>query len=113
LSETQYYPNIDRFNAILKTLKELGVLIVIDRLGAINTSFLYLRDLDIDIVRFDPFYIKDIHKYKPIISGYNIMSHLKGIKTWIKMIEDEDTKNLVKELKIDYMQGRYLAHVNV
>jgi len=87
------------------------VSIAIDRLGAIHTSFLYLRDLDIDVVRFDSFYTKDIEKNsnKSIIDGFNLMAHKKGVKTWIKMIENEDIKQEAKKLKVDYLQGKYLA----
>ncbi|NPA58999.1 MAG: EAL domain-containing protein, partial [Epsilonproteobacteria bacterium] len=100
-----------RYNNILKMFRDMGVLIAIDRLGAIHTSFLYLRDLDIDIVRFDSSYTKDItnKKYKDIVDGFNIMAHKKGVKTWIKMVESKDIYGVTKELDIDYAQGKYLA----
>jgi len=112
-SETEYYSNIDRFNSILKSLRELGVIIGIDRLGSIHTSFLYLRDLDIDIVRFDSYYTRDIGSIKSstIIDGFNVMAHSRGVKTWIKMLEKESDMLKAKEMKIDYLQGKYLANV--
>ncbi len=113
LSETQYYSNIDRYNTTLKTFRDMGVLIAIDRLGAINTSFLYLRDLEIDMVRFDPYYLKDIEndKYINIIKGFNLMAHEKSIKTWVKMVESQNIKIKIEELGIDFIQGKYLAPV--
>lgn len=113
LNETHYYSQINRYNSTLKIFRDMGVLIAIERLGAIHTSFLYLRDLDIDIVRFDSSYTKDIEdeKYKNIIDGFNVMAHEKGVKTWIKMVESEETKIKANELKIDYIQGKYLAPV--
>lgn len=113
LSESHYYSQINKYNSTLKVLRDMGVLIAIDRLGAIHTSFLYLRDLDIDIVRYDSFYTKDItdEKYKSIIEGFNVMAHNKGVKTWIKMVESQDIKDEVKKLKIDYMQGNFMAPV--
>lgn len=111
LSENEYYSKIDKYNATLQSLRDIGVMIAVDRLGSIHTSFLYLRDLDIDIVRFDSFYTKEKNesKYKSVIEGFNTMAHQKGVKTWIKMIENEDTKKLAKELEVDYLQGKYLA----
>lgn len=111
LTETEYYSHIDKYNSILKTLRDLGVLIAIDRLGSIHTSFLYLRDLDIDVVRFDSFYLKEIKKrdYNSIIEGFNVMAHKKTVKTWIKMLENKESKNLVENIGIDYLQGKYLA----
>jgi len=37
------------------------------------------------------------------------MAHEKGVKTWIKMIENKALYALAEELEIDYLQGRYLA----
>lgn len=113
LNEVQYYSHISKYNSTLNSLRDMGILIAIDRLGAIHTSFLYLRDLDIDIVRFDSFYTKDIgdKKCESIIDGFNIMAHKKDIKTWIKMVETEEIKVKAKELGVDYLQGKYLAPV--
>jgi len=110
LSESHYYSQINKYNSTLNRLRDMGVMIAIDRLGAIHTSFLYLRDLDIDIVRYDSFYTKD-EKYKSIIDGFNVMAHNKGVKTWIKMVESQDIQNEAKELNIDYIQGNFLAPV--
>ena len=59
LCESEYYSYINKYNAILKKLRDLGILIAIDRFGSLHTSFLYLRELDIDVIRFDSFYIKE------------------------------------------------------
>ncbi len=109
--EREYYPKIDKFNAILQQLRNLGVLIAVDRLGSLHTSFLYFRDLDIDVVRLDTYYTRenDERAYKNIVTGFNVMAHEKGLKTWVKMIESENCYTLAKETGVDYVQGRYLA----
>ncbi len=111
LSEQEYYSHISRYNSILNSLRELGVLVAIDRLGSQQTSFLYLRELDIDVVRFDSYYSKEIKDKKnhSIISGFNTMAQEKGIKTWIKNIEDEESLEIAKKININYIQGKYLA----
>ncbi len=112
LSEREYYSQINRYNNILKTLRDMGILITIDRLGSIHTSFLYLRDLDIDAVRFDSYYAKDI-KNRNIVDGFNLMAHKKGVKTWIKKIENEKIKEFAQEIGVDYLQGKYLAPLEI
>jgi EAL domain-containing protein (putative c-di-GMP-specific phosphodiesterase class I) len=84
-------------------------MVAVDRLGSFHTSFLYLRDLDIDMVRFGSFYTRDEKRDMNIIEGFNVMAHKKGIKSWIKMVEDEDTKALMQKSGVDYLQGRYLS----
>ncbi len=110
-SESEYFPKIEKFNSYIKQLKEFGIIIAVDRLGSLHTSFLYLRDLEIDMVRFDSFYSKkmDKNRYKNILSGFNTMAHEKGMKTWMRMIEDEESKELAREVGVDYLQGRFLA----
>ncbi|MEA3227584.1 MAG: GGDEF domain-containing protein [Campylobacterota bacterium] len=111
LSENEYYSHIDKFNAIIYSLHNIGVKIAIDKLGNNHTSFLYLRDLNIDVVRFDNFYTKTIEdtKCQNIIEGLNVIAHLKGVKTWIKMLETEESLDSINQMDIDYKQGRYLA----
>ncbi|WP_297482284.1 GGDEF domain-containing protein [Sulfurimonas sp.] len=111
LSEFEYYSHTKRYNNILHSLKKLGIKIAIDRLGSIHTSFLYLRELDIDIVRFDSYYSNDekLKKNFNIVDGFVIMAHEKGVKTWIKNIQTQQSYELVKKLKSDYVQGKYLS----
>ncbi len=110
LNELDYYSQINKYNETLQHLRSLGIIIAIDRLGAIHTSFLYLRDLDIDIVRYDSFYTKD-RKYIDIVEGFNLMAHKKGVKTWIKMIESNEIIQEFKELDIDFLQGNYISEI--
>jgi len=111
LSEMEYYSNIQKYKTNLNSLRKDGVKIAIDRLGSIHTSFLYLRDLDVDIVRFDNYYSKNITKSvnHSIIRGLNITAHEQHVKTWIKNISNEDGLNIAKELEVDYVQGRFLS----
>ena len=113
LSEQEYYSYTSRYNSIIKSLQQQGVLFAIDRVGSLHSSFLYLRELKIDIIRFDSFYsnASKIRENNSIINGFNLMAKDKGIKTWIKNIEDEQSLDLAKELNIDYLQGKYLAQL--
>lgn len=113
LSEQEYYSQTQKYNTTLNMLRDSGLLIAIDRLGSLHTSYLYLKDLDIDVVRFDIFLTKDMKtgNYKSIIEGFNLMAHAKGIKTWLRMIESKDVKNEAQTIGIDYLQGKHLSEV--
>lgn len=113
ISEQEYYSYIEKFNNTLKSLREMGILIAIDRLGSMHTSFLYMRDLEIDAVRLDAQLTKEIRKrnYNSIIIGFVAMAQARGIKIWMKMIESEDTKMEAAKLQVDYFQGKYLSEL--
>ena len=113
LSEQEYYSFISKYNNILNTLRSLGIKIVIDKIASLHTSFLYLRELDVDMIRFDAYYSTSTRmiKNRNIIEGFNLMAKEKGVKTWIKNLEDEASLSLAKEMKIDFVQGKYLAEL--
>ncbi|MEA2074068.1 MAG: EAL domain-containing protein [Campylobacterota bacterium] len=108
LSETEYFSHTSRYNGVINSLKSHGVSIAIDRLGSIHTSFLYLRELDIDMVRFDKYYSNEnkMSQNLSILDGFNLIAHQKNIKTWIKNIETKESAALSKSIKIDYLQGK-------
>ena len=114
VSEKEYYSHISRFNTTLQTLRKNGIKICLDKLGSIHTTFLYLRDLDVDMVRFDSLYTRDedSKKYRNIVDGFNTMAQNKGLKTWLKMINSTQLKDLAKEIGINYTQGKELAKLN-
>lgn len=111
LYEKEYYSHIDRYNEILKSLRLLGIKIVIDRVGTNHTSFIYMRELEVDAIRIDGVYTKEIEvsKYKNILDGFILMAKANNVKVWMKMIENEDSYNKIKSLDVDYFQGKYLA----
>ncbi|WP_428739028.1 EAL domain-containing protein [Sulfurimonas sp.] len=113
LYEMEYYSYTNRYNSIISSLKEYNISIGIDRVGSIHTSFLYLRELQIEYIRFDTYYSRyeKMQNNKSVIEGFNIMAHDKNIKSWIKNIEEKESYILAKELNIDFIQGKYLSEV--
>jgi len=111
LSEFEYYSHIKKYKTIINSIKNLGIKIAIDRVGSIHTSFLYLRELDIDIIRFDSYYSKEekLINNRAIVEGFHNMAHDKGIKTWIKNIQTQNSLEIVNKIGIDYVQGKYLS----
>lgn len=111
LEEVEYFSYTSKYNSIIHSLKNSGILIAISRLGTIHSSFLYLRELDIDIVCFDTYYSKEekLIEHRSVIEGFSLMAQERGIKTWIKNLENSGSVRLAKELEISYIQGKELS----
>jgi len=92
-------------------LQSIGVLICIDKVGSYHSSFLYLRELDIDIIRYDTYYSHDekIKENGSVVNGFNLIAKEKKIKTWMKNLQTQEGVNLAQGLHVDYLQGKYLA----
>jgi EAL domain-containing protein (putative c-di-GMP-specific phosphodiesterase class I) len=111
--EKEYCHQLERFSHQIALYRKAGYQIALDRLGGYQTTLLYLKEMDVDIVRFDPLYTRHIKEsgYQNIIQGLNLTAHLCGAKTWIPMIEDEYTDKIAQSLRINYRQGNFLGKI--
>ncbi len=113
LSENDYYDHPKRYNELLQAYRRLGIFIAIDNFGAFKSSMTFLKDLKVDVLRFDNTYGKNIKEkeYQDIVKGLNVVANGLGLRTWIRMIEDRSQEKIVTALGIDFVQGNYLGKI--
>jgi len=115
LSEKEYYSYTQRYAEILNNMRKIGIKITIDKVGTYQSSFLYLRELDVDAIRLDSVYTKEINNksYENIVGGFSEMVKNSHTKIWIKMIENKKTYAMIKNKDVDYIQGKYLSDLEI
>ncbi|MEE8588768.1 MAG: GGDEF domain-containing protein [Sulfurimonadaceae bacterium] len=113
LSENDYYDYPKRYNELLQAYRRLGIFIAIDNFGAFKSSMTFLKDLKVDVLRFDNTYGKHIKEkeYQDIVKGLNVVAQGLGLRSWIRMIEDRSQEKIVTSLGIDFVQGNYLGRI--
>jgi len=99
--------DIKRLNENIQILRKLGFLISIDKFGANNTSFDYIKNLNYDIVKFDIDWTKKYQnkKVQDIMEGFILIFQKLNIKTVIKFVEDKKSFNFFKNIGIDFIEG--------
>jgi len=114
LSENAYYDHPRRYNELLQAYRRLGIFIAIDNFGAFKSSMSFLKELKIDVLRFDNTYGKHIDEpeYQHIVKGLNVVAQGLGLRSWIRMIENEKQEKIVTGLGIDFVQGNYLGRIS-
>lgn len=113
--EKDYCPQIKRFKELVAQYRAVGYKVALDKYGVNHTTMMYLKELEVDFIRFDPLYTRHIkeEKYQNIIQGLNISAHLCGAATWMNMIEDEESDKIAQGLKINYRQGNLHGKITV
>ena len=113
LNENEYYDQPRRYNELLQAYRRMGISIAIDNYGAFKSSMIFLKELKVDLLRFNNIYGKHIREdeYQHIVHGLSVVAHGLGLKSWIRMIEDEDEAKMVSELSIDFAQGNYYGKI--
>lgn len=110
ITETAAIYDIDQTIAYVDTLKELGCKVAIDDFGAGYTSFKNLKLLNVDMVKIDGAFIKNLASDPHdmvFIRALRDLATTFGIETVAEWVQDERTVEMLREAGITYMQGFY------
>jgi len=92
----------------LKELKDLGFSLAIDDFGVEYSNFERINELDVDFIKIDAKYIKNIDtnpkSYKIVKAITEFASSMK-IQVIAEYVENESIQNIIKELEIEFSQG--------
>ena len=113
LSEKQVYSNMKRYNDLLQEYRSLGVRFCLDNVGSVNPSIEYMKRLKVDIIRFDKPFTKHIDTpvYASFLRAYIAISKEIEVKTWIKMVDNDELKEIFVKMGIDYIQGNIISKI--
>tara|TARA_R110000744_G_scaffold350223_1_gene455868 strand:+ start:273 stop:2039 length:1767 start_codon:yes stop_codon:yes gene_type:complete len=98
--------------AQLKQLKKLGFSLAIDDFGTEYSNFERILDLDIDFLKIDAKYIKDIDinkKSYEITRAIVFFAKNANIPCIAEFVHNDSVQKIVYELGIDYSQGYYFS----
>lgn len=112
ITETVAIADMTTAVALLTRLRTLGCLTALDDFGSGMSSFAYLRELPVDIVKIDGRFVRNVANSPmdiAMLKAMNDIAHALGKKTVAEFVEDESHFKLICELGVDYGQGYYLG----
>ncbi len=92
----------------LKELKEAGFKLAIDDFGVEYSNFERFSDLDVDFIKIDGKYIKNLdtsEKSRKIVKAMSEFATSMNIKVVAEFVENKAIQNIVKEIGIAFSQG--------
>ncbi len=96
----------------LDTLKKMGFSIAVDDFGVENSNFGRLVDINLDIIKIDGFFIRNIvksEKDKLIVKSIASLAKTLGMKVVAEYVESQEILDIIKELGIEYAQGYHIG----
>ncbi|MDT8398065.1 MAG: EAL domain-containing protein [Pseudomonadales bacterium] len=112
ITETAAIGNIVNARYFMEKLRKTGCKLVLDDFGRGLSSFAYLKNLPVDILKIDGLFVTEILKNEAdytMVKMINELAHSLGIETIAEYIESEALLDCVTRLGIDYGQGYAIA----
>jgi diguanylate cyclase (GGDEF)-like protein/PAS domain S-box-containing protein len=112
LTESMVLDKSKELIAILRGLKEMGIIISIDDFGTGHSSLANLQLLPVDKVKIDISFIRNVTKSKhdaAIVEGIIEMAHKLGLKVVAEGVETEEQQMYLLAHHCDIMQGFHFS----
>src|SRR6056297_881672 len=112
ITETAAVANMDRAAAFIATMRELGCRFSLDDFGAGLSSFAYLKDFDVDTLKIDGSFVRDVTANRvseAMIAAITQVARVMGLTTVAEYVVSESVRRKVRELGVDYAQGYHIG----
>jgi diguanylate cyclase (GGDEF)-like protein/PAS domain S-box-containing protein len=112
LTETAALADVNAAERLMRALQANGCRFALDDFGVGFSSFYYLRELPLDIVKIDGSFIRQLPTNsmdQVFVKALTEMATALGKDTVAEFVEDEATLTLLKELGVIYAQGYYIG----
>lgn len=112
ITESAAVSNLKKAQAFIDRLRERGCKISLDDFGAGLSSFAYLKNFNVDTLKIDGGFIRDISENRiseSMVAAITQVANVMKLKTVAEYVESEETRALVSELGVDFAQGHAIG----
>ncbi|WP_258364283.1 EAL domain-containing protein [Nitrosomonas sp. Nm84] len=112
ITETAALEDLPGARGLMREIKELGCGFVLDDFGVGFSSFYYLRELPVDVVKIDGSFIRNLSESSDDLILVNALCSVArgfGKRITAEFVENAEIFSLIEKLDIDYAQGYYIG----
>jgi diguanylate cyclase len=94
--------------SFFKRVRGMGATVALDDFGAGLSSFAYLRRLEVDFLKIDALFVKNLHsdaRDYAVVRSIMEVARVHGIKTIAEYVHKPVIADILKEMGVDYAQG--------
>jgi EAL domain-containing protein (putative c-di-GMP-specific phosphodiesterase class I) len=111
ITETATVGNLERAKRFMRSLTEKGCRFILDDFGSGLSSFAYLKNLEVELLKIDREFTKNVigdPVQAAIINSIRQIGHVMGFEVIGEGVETEAALIKLRDLGLDYAQGFYI-----
>lgn len=108
ITETAAVGNLTQAQIFITQLKRYGCKFSLDDFGSGFSSYSYLKNLNVDYLKIDGVFVKDLAFSQTdfaMVKSMNDIAHSMGMETIAEYVENQSILNRLSEIGVDYAQG--------
>ncbi len=112
ITETAAIVNLKNTIQLFTALRKLGCSFALDDFGSGMSSFMYLKNFEVDFLKIDGSFVKDMHQNKidhAMVRSIHSVAEAMNIKTVAEFVENEAILKELKTIGVHYGQGLHLG----
>jgi EAL domain-containing protein (putative c-di-GMP-specific phosphodiesterase class I) len=112
ITETAAISNMGSATRFIAELKQIGCTFALDDFGNGFSSFNYLKNLQVDYLKIDGSFVKDMDQNRinrAMVEAINDLGHAIKVKTIAEFVTNKTVLDDLKALGVDYGQGYELG----
>ena len=112
VTESAAVSNLKKAQAFIDALHGWGCRISLDDFGAGLSSFAYLKNFNVDTLKIDGGFIRDITDNRiseSMVAAITQVAKVMELDTVAEYVESEETRQLITELGVDFAQGHIVG----
>lgn len=112
LTETAAISHFSIAVDLIKSIRSFGSKVALDDFGSGLSSFGYLKNLPVDIIKIDGQFVKEIANNpidREMVRAIHQVGRSMGIATVAEFVENQAIVEVLREIGIDYAQGYHIG----
>ena len=108
ITETEAVRNLPRAVRFFERLRAVGCQVSLDDFGAGMSSFGYLKNLPVDVIKIDGSFIRDLESdpmSRSIVDAITEIGHQRGLDVVAEWVASDGIVDILRQLGVDYGQG--------
>lgn len=113
ITETAVVSNLMEASKFMDRMRQVGCTFALDDFGSGLSSFVYLKQLDVEYLKIDGSFVQNLARDKTdqaMVRAITDIGQTLGKVMIAEFVEDQQSLDYLKQLGVEYVQGYHLHH---